>query len=168
MRTLLCAALAAVILGVSAACSSGPDNSGYRLPRTPVPATATPVVVQVPMPPVSGEPVTLPDGLQYVEIQPGDGQQPRSGQTVRVHYTGWFTANGQKFDSSYDHGGTFSFVLGSGEVIKGWDEGVSMMRVGEKRRLIIPPALAYGSQGNARIPANSSLTFDVELVAVEG
>jgi peptidylprolyl isomerase len=165
MRSLLASLLCVLLLG---ACSSGPDNSGYRLPRTVVPPTATTAVVQVPIPPVSGEPVTLPDGLQYVQVQPGNGPQPTSGQTVRVNYTGWLTANGQKFDSSYDRNEPISFTLGTGQVIKGWDEGIAQMHVGEKRRLIIPSDLAYGPQGRASIPPNASLTFDVELVGVEG
>jgi peptidylprolyl isomerase len=165
MRTQLCAVLAAVILGAVAACSSGPDNSGYRPPRPP--ATPTRTVVPVPMPPVSGAPVTTSSGLQYITVQEGTGETPRLGQKVRVHYTGWFTSNQQKFDSSHDRQGLFIFTLGSGEVIKGWDEGVATMKVGEKRRLIIPSDLAYGPQGNQSVPPNASLTFDVDLVGVE-
>jgi len=111
----------------------------------------------------------MPDGLQFIVVQDGNGPEPTTGQTVRVNYTGWLTANGLKFDSSYDRNEPIAFPLGTGQVIKGWDEGIAMMRVGEKRRLIIPPDLAYGPQGRPpQIPANSSLTFDVELVGVEG
>jgi peptidylprolyl isomerase len=168
MRILLCAALAATILGASAACSPGPDNSGYRPPRPAPSPTPTVAIVQVPIPPLAERPITMPNGLQYIQMMEGNGDIPRSGQLVRVHYTGWLTSTGVKFDSSYDRNSTFSFTLGKGEVIRGWEEGVAMMRVGEKRRLIIPPELAYGAQGNRTIPPNSSLTFDVELITVEG
>ncbi|MBL8152108.1 MAG: FKBP-type peptidyl-prolyl cis-trans isomerase, partial [Blastocatellia bacterium] len=88
-------------------------------------------------------------------------------QTVIVKYTGWLT-NGKKFDSSSDHEGTFDFILGFGQVIKGWDEGVSTMKVGGKRKLIVPPELGYGARGaGGVIPPNATLVFDVELIDVE-
>lgn len=112
--------------------------------------------------------VTTPSGLKYVDMQAGQGPCPRPGQTVIVHYTGWLT-NGKKFDSSVDRGQPFNFVLGQGMVIKGWDEGVATMHIGGKRRLVIPPGLAYGSKdiGNGLIPPNSTLVFDVELLGVQ-
>ncbi len=113
----------------------------------------------------------MPDGLKYVDTQTGSGAIAVSGRTVTVQYTGWLYQNGKKgtkFDSSYDHGEPFSFKLGGGHVIKGWDEGVPGMRVGGKRTLIIPPQLAYGAHGAGDvIPPFATLIFDVELMKVE-
>ncbi len=114
----------------------------------------------------------LPSGLQYEILQaaPADGKSPAAGQRVAVHYTGWLDKNGEpgaKFDSSVDRGEPFVFVVGVGQVIKGWDEGVLSMKVGEKRRLVIPANLGYGSRGaGAVIPPNATLIFDVELLGV--
>jgi peptidylprolyl isomerase len=110
----------------------------------------------------------LPDGLAYIDQVVGKGAQPKAGQDVSVQYVGKLTS-GKVFDSSRAHGGPFTFTFGTGQVIKGWDEGLATMRVGGKRRLIIPPALAYGdrSVGDGLIPANSTLIFDVELVSVK-
>jgi FKBP-type peptidyl-prolyl cis-trans isomerase FkpA len=116
---------------------------------------------------VSGPPVTTPSGLQYWDIKVGTGPKALRGETVRVHYTGWLT-NGKKFDSSVGTGKPFSFDLGAGQVIKGWDEGVAGMKVGGKRQLRIPPDLAYGDRGAAGvIPPNATLIFDVELVGIQ-
>jgi len=102
--------------------------------------------------------------LQYIEIIQGTGDQARNGQNVSVHYIGWLT-NGTKFDSSKDHGRPFTFPLGGGNVIKGWDQGVLGMRIGGQRRLIIPPNLGYGARGAPPvIPSNATLIFDVELL----
>jgi FKBP-type peptidyl-prolyl cis-trans isomerase len=115
---------------------------------------------------VTGKPTTTVDGLEFWDITVGTGPVATKGKTVKVHYTGWLT-NGKKFDSSVDHGQPFTFDLGSGQVIKGWDEGVNGMKVGGKRQLRIPPELGYGSRGaGGVIPANATLIFDVELLGV--
>jgi peptidylprolyl isomerase len=107
---------------------------------------------------------TTASGLQYAIDEPGTGAQPRAGQTVSVHYTGWLP-NGTKFDSSRDRGTPIEFPLGQGRVIKGWDEGVAAMKIGEKRTLVIPPSLGYGARGaGGVIPPNATLVFKVELV----
>ncbi len=109
----------------------------------------------------------LPSGLRYEDVKIGKGAQPTSGATVVVHYTGWLM-NGTKFDSSVDRGQPFEFSLGKGQVIKGWDEGLSTMKIGGKRRLVIPPSLGYGPAGSPpTIPPNSTLVFDVELLGVK-
>lgn len=117
---------------------------------------------------VVGKLVTTPSGLQYVEEKIGAGAMPKAGQKVRVHYTGWLR-NGKKFDSSVDRGEPFVFTLGVRQVISGWDEGVASMHIGGKRKLIIPSQLAYGNRdvGDGLIPANSELTFVVELLGIE-
>ena len=109
----------------------------------------------------------MSDGLQLDEIVIGDGPAARSGQRVSVHYTGWLT-DGTKFDSSHDRGQPFGFRLGASEVILGWDDGIVGMQVGGKRRLTIPPDLAYGRRGmRGVIPPNATLVFEVDLLAVQ-
>lgn len=110
--------------------------------------------------------ITTPSGLQYEDMEVGTGASPEAGQNVEVHYTGYLT-DGSKFDSSVDRGTPFSFPLGAGRVIKGWDEGVASMKVGGKRKLTIPAALGYGPRGYPPvIPANATLVFDVELLNI--
>jgi peptidylprolyl isomerase len=158
----------ALLLGIGltvslTACGDG-EEAGPA--ETPPVTTPTPQVEGGP-PAVSGEPTLTDSGLQFIDIEVGTGDSPQSGQTVEVHYTGWLT-DGTKFDSSLDRGQPFSFVIGTGRVIEGWDEGVASMKVGGKRRLIIPPELAYGEQGYPGvIPANAQLIFDVELLAIK-
>jgi FKBP-type peptidyl-prolyl cis-trans isomerase FkpA len=108
----------------------------------------------------------MPDGLQYTDDVVGTGAEATAGKTVVVHYTGWLM-DGTKFDSSLDRDQPFSFPLGAGQVIKGWDEGVAGMKVGGQRTLIIPPALGYGARGAGNvIPPNASLKFQVQLLDV--
>jgi FKBP-type peptidyl-prolyl cis-trans isomerase len=109
-------------------------------------------------------------GLEYEIRKAGSGASPRAGQQVTVHYTGWLDNKGQegaKFDSSVDRNQPFTFTIGVGRVIKGWDEGVMSMKIGEKRRLFIPAELGYGSRGaGAVIPPHAALIFDVELISI--
>lgn len=117
---------------------------------------------------------SAPADLTIHTLQNGDGETAQAGQTVTVHYTGWlFDAaaennQGSKFDSSVDRGRPFSFPLGAGRVIRGWDQGVAGMQIGEKRRLIIPPHLGYGARGAGNvIPGGATLVFDVELLGLQ-
>jgi FKBP-type peptidyl-prolyl cis-trans isomerase FkpA len=113
-----------------------------------------------------GKIVTTKSGLKYEDIKVGTGPEAKSGDGVEVHYTGWLK-DGKKFDSSKDRDEPLRFQLGAGRVIKGWDEGVQGMKVGGKRKLIIPPDLAYGERGRGTIPPNAELTFEVELLQIK-
>ncbi len=114
-----------------------------------------------------GKEITSASGLKYVDEVVGTGDLAVAGKTTTVHYTGWLE-NGKRFDSSVDRGQPFSFPLGAGRVIKGWDEGVQGMKVGGKRKLTIPSELGYGSRGaGGVIPPNATLIFDVELLGVK-
>jgi FKBP-type peptidyl-prolyl cis-trans isomerase FkpA len=110
--------------------------------------------------------ISTGSGLKYEDLNEGTGEVAKAGDTVQVHYTGWLTDN-TKFDSSRDRGSPFSFRLGAGRVIQGWDEGVAGMKVGGKRKLHIPPALGYGARGaGGVIPPNAELIFEVELLGI--
>jgi FKBP-type peptidyl-prolyl cis-trans isomerase len=113
-----------------------------------------------------GNEITTSSGLMYIDQTVGTGDVAVAGKSVTVHYTGWLT-NGQKFDSSVDRGQPFTFPLGAGRVIKGWDEGVQGMKVGGKRKLTIPSQLGYGARGaGGAIPPHATLVFDVELLGI--
>jgi len=115
---------------------------------------------------VTGDGIKTDLGLEYWDIKVGTGEAARDGSHVKVHYTGWLTT-GKKFDSSVDAHQPFDFTIGNGEVIKGWDEGVTGMKVGGKRQLRIPPELAYGADGHPpEIPQNATLIFDVQLLRI--
>lgn len=188
-RTLLYSTLAALILAFMSACA--PYNQEPPPPPstpTPTPGPAQTVVSQgtpppstcpsdtpavpasipgVPNLPADAKLTTTPSGLQYADVAPGSGPMATPGRQVIVQYTGWLT-DGKKFDSSRDRGQPFTFPLGTGQVIKGWDEGVTGMHPGGQRRLIIPPNLGYGVRGSgAAIPPCSTLVFDVELVELK-
>ena len=115
---------------------------------------------------IEGKTTKTASGLEYFDIKVGTGDASVKGKSVDVHYTGWLIS-GKKFDSSVDRKDPFSFLLGGGQVIKGWDEGVAGMKIGGKRQLRIPPELGYGARGAGNvIPPNAALIFDVELLAV--
>ena len=162
-----------VVVGVAlgmAVFGDGGDGGGESLALlTPTPQVgATVELDDSGPPPVDAEPTFTDSGLGIIDIEPGTGETPETGQTLAVHYTGWVSETGAKFDSSLDRGTPFEFPLGAGQVIAGWDEGLATMKVGGKRRLIIPADLAYGEQGRPpTIPPNAELTFDVELLEIK-
>ena len=131
-------------------------------------ATATTNALCPDTPPaVTGTPTTTSDGLQYTDTKEGTGNTVKEGDTVNVIYVGWVQSTDVRFDCSYQHGsGPAQFTLSQGSIIQGWIEGVSGMKVGGKRRLVIPPSLGYGDQAQGSIPANSTLIFDVEVVSI--
>lgn len=151
---------------VATAALAEPELPAGIAEARPVDAGKTPAIV----PP--GAPMS-PDQLQAQDLEPGTGPAVAAGQTAVVHYTGWLwdaaapENKGRKFDSSRDHGDTFAFRVGGGEVIRGWDQGVEGMKVGGKRRLVIPPELGYGARGaGGVIPGGATLVFDVELMGI--
>jgi peptidylprolyl isomerase len=157
------AVLAGLLVAVGCGQSEPPAEQAQDTPAQDAPAQETaPVAEGIPV--VAGDTVTTASGLKYIDITVGTGETPTTGQTVAAHYTGWLT-NGTKFDSSRDRGQEFTFPIGQGRVIKGWDEGIGSMKVGGHRLLIIPPELGYGESGaGAAIPPGATLIFDVELL----
>jgi len=137
------------------------------LPAAPAPPAAPPSARQIPafVAVAEGELTKTASGLQFKDWTVGTGETPSAGAMVQVEYSGWLT-DGKLFDSSYKRADAFRFPLGKGKVIPGWDEGVASMKVGGKRRLVIPAELAYGSRERPNIPANSTLVFDVELLGI--
>jgi hypothetical protein len=171
MRRILALGILATTLVLVVACGNGEEQEAGPSATSGTTGVVTPAATTAPgaggPPPVSAQPTVTADGLQIIEVEAGTGDEAQSGQTVSVHYTGWL-ADGTQFDSSLDRGQPITFVLGSGQIIPGFDEGVTGMKVGEKRRLIMPPDLAYGAQGRPPvIPPNAELTFDVQLVSVQ-
>jgi FKBP-type peptidyl-prolyl cis-trans isomerase len=142
--------------------------SAVVVPAQTEPAKKTPPRTNTNAPTkVTGAGVKTASGLVYWEIRVGNGEEAKEGSRVRVHYTGWLTS-GKKFDSSVDAGKPFDFTIGNGEVIKGWEEGLTGMRVGGKRQLRIPPDLGYGAEGSPPdIPPNATLIFDVQLLGAQ-
>lgn len=143
-------------------------QSGLRLPVFIIGSWIILLIIFV-LNPLSGKAaeeakVTTPSGLQFVDLTLGSGREAHAGETAIVHYTGTLT-DGTKFDSSKDRNSPFSFRLGAGRVIKGWDEGVEGMKIGGIRKLVIPPQLGYGSRGaGSAVPPNATLIFEVELL----
>jgi len=155
---------ASVTAGVQASATSVAQSVSTAYAGSPTPSagpTTPPVVTQVA--------TKTADGLQIIDIKVGSGAVATAGSTVEAEYTGWLQGSGKKFDSSFDHGGQPITVtpLGKAQIIQGWNEGLIGMKVGGTRRLIIPPALAYGPQAQGPIPANATLIFDVTLVSVK-
>jgi FKBP-type peptidyl-prolyl cis-trans isomerase FkpA len=148
--------IAGVVLLTALGLAQTPAHKPIPVPNTKAPTKVT------------GDGVRTASGLQYWDLKVGLGTLAKTGDQVKVHYTGWLTT-GKKFDSSVDAHQPFDFTLGQGDVIKGWDEGVAGMKVGGKRQLRIPPELGYGASGTpgGPIPPNATLIFDVRLLAVK-
>ncbi len=141
------------------------NNTEQAKPAEEKAAAAAPVT-NYPGEATTAEATTTASGLKHIDLVIGSGTLAEAGKNVVVHYTGYLT-NGFKVDSSVDRDAAIEFSLGSGEMIKGWDEGVVGMKVGGKRKLVIPPALGYGASDNGPIPGNSELVFDIELLEVK-
>lgn len=168
-----------IVLGLGALFIAQQTNQKNPLDESKLATSATPAQTQTPTLQIIQTPqstmqtgsqsanmITMPNGLQIQDEIVGQGQEVKSGDTVTVNYLGTLE-NGTKFDSSYDRNQPFTTQIGVGAVIKGWDEGIVGMKIGGKRKLIIPPALGYGAQTAGSIPPNSVLIFEVELVAIK-
>src|SRR5205085_8352563 len=161
------AAVAATATSIARNCFISPAGTP---PDNIYSSVATPSAGPTTSPHITGTPVTLSDGLQYIDIKVGSGPVAKKNSKITAEYTGWLDSTCQKFDSSYDHGGqTFTVTLGQKQVIPGWDEGVVGMQSGGTRRLFIPAALAYGANPpqNSPIPPNATLVFDVTVLSVK-
>lgn len=147
--------------------NAAPANAGQALTRrTALALFALPLIPAVASAQTEKKMTKTPSGLSYTDVVVGTGASPKAGQRCTVHYTGTLE-NGTKFDSSRDRNQPFTFTIGQGQVIKGWDEGVSTMKVGGRRNLVIPAELGYGARGaGGVIPPNATLLFDVELLSV--
>src|ERR1035437_4249940 len=168
----------AVVLGLGAlfiaqqTSQKNPLDNKITSSATPAPTpTPTIQITQTPQPAEqnssqSGTMVTMSDGLKIQELTVGNGKEAKAGDTVTVNYLGTLE-NGTKFDSSYDRNQPFTTQIGVGAVIKGWDEGIPGMKIGGKRKLIVPAALGYGAQATGAIPPNSVLVFEVELLGIK-
>lgn len=153
-----------VVLLLAATCAVAQSASNGKLPKrpkghAPLSAMTTPEIV-------SGEGTTTASGLRYWDIAPGVGPVAAKGKAVKIHYTGWLES-GKKFDSSLDSHQPAIFIVGAGQVIPGWDEGIAGMQLGAKRQLRVPSYLAYGRQGSPMVPPNSDLVYDVEVIGVQ-
>lgn len=170
--------IAVLLLWLLTGCKSQPTTDAARGPAEAPEVAQAPAEEEQPMTHVdpveaartlgteTENPVVETDsGLRYIDVEEGDGSEAKAGDNVSVHYTGWLVS-GSQFDSSRDRGQPFTFPLGVGRVIKGWDEGVAGMKVGGVRKLIIPPDLGYGARGAGPIPPGSTLIFEVELLEV--
>jgi len=144
-----------------------PAKTAPKAPKAEMPSEKPAPNPAKEAPKAEAKKVKTETGLEYEIIKEGTGAAPKAGQTVVVHYTGWLT-DGKKFDSSVDRGKPFKFQLGAGRVIRGWDQGLALMKVGDKRKLTIPPELGYGARGaGGAIPPNATLIFEVELLGIE-
>ena len=164
-RLILSMILAAALVGTMAMTGC---NKAAETPAATNPAETPAAEVPAVEPPASATGSVTADvtELKIEDVLVGKGAEAKNGDTVSVDYTGWL-ADGTKFDSSLDRGKPYDFVLGAGEVVEGWDKGIAGMKVGGKRKLIIPPAMGYGAEGREIIPPNATLVFDVELMAIK-